>query len=162
MDLHDDKKREYGIISTGNLIRLSDIYQNPCGTEEFVEVSDEVMLFLAECRKKEYRDYSRDYRNVAPISFTERELGEVYHVFSPGADESYFTKLLSDELYAAMRQLKPEAARRFYLYHAEGLTMKRIAEVEGVSQYAVSKSIKRATLQLRRLLCNTDEENPYT
>ncbi len=164
MDLQDIQQSGYECDETPkkHLIRLSDLYPNPCGIEEYVEVSNEIMLYLEECRRTAYRDYSRDYRNLIPSSFDEITLGELHHVFEQGADECYFIKLQSQELYAAMNKIRPEFARRFYLYHAVGMTMKEIADGEGISLNAVSKSLKIAALQLRRLLCNSDEENPYT
>lgn len=161
MELTDKVKQtsEVKKTSTGNLIRLSDIYKNPCGSDEYVEVSDEILMFLIECQKREYRDYSSNYRHIAPINFNEDELGAVYHAFEQGADECFFIKLQSDELYSALQQIKPEFAKRFYLYHAVGMTMEQIAGIEGVSRNAVSKSVRKAALLLRQLMCNSDNEN---
>ena len=140
----------------GNVINLSDYYKDVCGGQKTVEVSDEVLECLKACKREENKLAMRDYRHLAPFGLDEVQTGEIFGAFEESAEDTYFTNVQSDELYAAMRTLKPEVARRFYLHHAVGMTMRAIAEQEGVSPTAVSKSIKRAAEKLRELLTDNN------
>ncbi len=152
----EELKIKYTKTPTGNLIRVADYYPNPCGTEEYVEVSDAVLEYLAKCQSCSYREHSSDTRNIHPFAFDETLTGEVYGIFEQGADEAYWKRIQAYLLYAAMQKISPQKARRFYLYYAVNLTAKEIAAMEGVSKMAVSKSIRTTRKRLRRLLSELD------
>lgn len=145
--------------SKGNLIRLSDFYKDYCGTPEYVEVSDEVLTFLIESKREEQKIRMRDYRHLAACGFDEIEAAVCAGVYVDSAEDIFFEKYQKEEIYAIFRKLKPEVFRRFYLYYAVGLTIQQVAEAEGISHTAVSKSVKKAKAELKKLLCDIDKEN---
>lgn len=152
--------KEYSVKSDNgnNLIKITDFYAHNCTEQEYVEVNDEVLEFLVQKKREEKKLEMRDYRHLAPFGFDEIETAEMHSIYEKSAEDSYFAELQSMELYEAMGKLKLVFRRRFYLYHVDGLTMEEIAKMEGVSRIAISKSLKKTAEELRRLLCNSDEE----
>jgi RNA polymerase sigma factor (sigma-70 family) len=58
------------------------------------------------------------------------------------------------QLYTAVNKLPEAQRRRLLLHFVDNLTYRQIAELEGVNPVAVSHSIKRALIQLKK--CLTD------
>lgn len=62
-----------------------------------------------------------------------------------------YGKVLKDSL----KTLSPEQQRRINKYFWENMSYSEIAEIEGVDESAVRRSIGRALVRLRKTLCNT-------
>lgn len=139
-----------------NYIRISDFYTENCLGQEYVEVSDEVLTYLTDKKREENKIKMRDYRNLAAFGLEEDKAADLCGIYEQSAEEKYYSNLKTTELYEAMDKLKPVFRKRFYLYYAVGLTMKQIAELEGVDHSTVQKSLKSTALKLRELLCNGD------
>ena len=139
-----------------NYIRISDFYTENCLEQEYVEVSDEVLTYLTDKKREENKIKMRDYRNLAAFGFEEDKVADLCGIYEQSAEEQYYSNLKITELYEAMKKLKPVFCKRFYLYYAVGLTMKQIAELEGVDHSTIQKSLKSTALKLRELLCNDD------
>ena len=123
-----------------NQLVLSSVYENNCSQEETVVVDDNILEVLEESRRAEERNrtWERRHRNkgvyLGNESF-EAKLGLV----TQSPDETVHSEMYMDYL----RQFFDEKVyRRGIMYYLDRFTECEIAEIEGVSQAAVSKSIK--------------------
>ena len=139
-----------------NRIKISDFYTGDCLEQEYVEVSDVVLTYLTDKKREENKIEMRDYRYLAAFGLEEEKVAKICVKYEQSTEEKYYENLRTTELYEAMDKLKPVCRKRFYLYYAVGLTMKQIAELEGVDHSTVQKSLKSTALKLRELLCNGD------
>lgn len=57
-------------------------------------------------------------------------------------------------LYAAINKLPEMQRRRLLLHYADDMTHRKIADIEGVNQSAIGRSIKRALKQLQEYLAD--------
>ena len=69
-------------------------------------------------------------------------------------DELYEKKLTNQQLYAAIRQLSENQAKRVYAYYFLDMDEYEIAKAEGISQQAVHSAICRAMRNLEKILKN--------
>lgn len=141
----------------GNLILLSDYYEGYEGSVETVEVSDEVLAFLRECKLEEKRSEMRDYRHRVPFEFNEQDTAAREGIYEPPTDDTYFKNIESDTLYHAICLLNPVQQRRCVMYFFEQYSLKSIGDFEGVSPNAIRQSIAGALIVLRRLLSDFDD-----
>ena len=123
-----------------NQLVLSSIYENNCSQEETAIVDDSILEVLKESRRAEERNrtWERRHRNkgvyLGNESF-EAKLGLV----TQAPDEAIHSEMYLDYL----RQFFDEKVyRRGIMYYLDRFMECEIAEIEGVSQAAVSKSIK--------------------
>ncbi len=123
-----------------NQLVLSSVYENNCSQEETVLVDDSILEVLEEARREEerYRTWGRRHRNkgvyLGNESF-EAKLGLV----TQAPDDAIHSEMYLDYL----RQFFDEKVyRRGIMYYLDRLTECEIADIEGVSQAAVSKSVK--------------------
>ena len=123
-----------------NLLVLSSVYENNCSQEEIVIVDDGILEVLEESLRAEERNltWERRHRNkgvyLGNESF-EAKLGLV----TQAPDETVHSEMYLDYL----RQFFDEKVfRRGVMYYLDRFAECEIAEIEGVSQAAVSKSVK--------------------
>lgn len=123
-----------------NHLVLSSVYENNCSKEETVVVDDNILEVLEEsCRAEERnRTWKRRHRNkgvyLGNESF-EAKLGLV----TQAPDEAVHSEMHLDYLKKFFDQ---KIYRRGIIYYLDRFTECEIAEIEGVSQAAVSKSVK--------------------
>lgn len=138
--------------SKGNLIRLSDFYKDYCGTPEYVEVSDEVLTFLIESKREEKKIQMRDYRHLASFSFKEKEMAEISGVYEPSTEEILMKAYIFSALHEAIDSLNPTSRRRIILYYFDNLSIKCIAQIEGVTPAAIRQNLEVSISILRKKL----------
>ena len=123
-----------------NLLVLSSVYENNCSQEEKVVVDDSILEVIEESRKEEERNrtWERRHRNkgvyLGNESF-EAKLGLV----TQAPDEVVHSEMHLDYL---SQFFDEKVYRRGIMYYLDRFTESEIAEIEGVSQAAVSKSVK--------------------
>ena len=123
-----------------NQLVLSSVYENNCSQEETVLVDDSILEVLEESRKEEERNrtWERRHRNKGVYLGNESFEAKLGLVTSP-LDETVHSEMHLDYL----RQFFDEKVyRRGIMYYLDKFTECEIAEIEGVSQAAVSKSVK--------------------
>ena len=123
-----------------NHLVLSSVYENNCSQEETVIVDDSILEVFKESLRAEERNrtWERRHRNkgvyLGNESF-EAKLGLV----TQAPNETVHSEMYLDYL----RQFFDEKVyRRGIMYYLDKFTECEIAEIEGVSQAAVSKSVK--------------------
>lgn len=127
---------------------LKDFYEYNCTEQQTVEVSDEILQLLQEFKREDKRQEMWNYRHRTPFSI---EVIEDYIADETvDIDGGYIRRIDEELLCRAVGKLNPINFRRLRMYFFEVKTMAQIAEIENVSHIAVSKSIKRALLQLRK------------
>lgn len=123
-----------------NHLVLSSVYENNCSQEETVIVDDSILEVLEESRRAEERNrtWERRHRNKGVYLGNESFEAKLGLVTSP-LDETVHSEMYLDYL----RQFFDEKVyRRGIMYYLDRFTECEIAEIEGVSQAAVSKSVK--------------------
>ncbi len=123
-----------------NLLVLSSIYENNCSQEEIVIVDDSILEVLEESRGAEerHRTWERRHRNKGVYLGNESFEAKLGLVTSP-SDEAVHSEMYLEYL---RRFFDEKVYRRGVMYYLDKFTECEIAEIEGVSQAAVSKSIK--------------------
>lgn len=127
-------------------------YKTANGNEICVEVSTSVKELLEQSDRQIRTQRRQDRRHLDYVDFIDGLTDTA--MMNPQEDiadlvirmESY------QRLYTAINQLSEIQRRRLTLNFINNLTLRQIAEIEGVSQAVVSRSIKRALNQLCKLL----------
>lgn len=120
--------------------------------DEYIEVSDEIADFFASLSRAERAYYEKVRNNKAFYSLDAEDGIESSILFvAESPDELYEKKLTNEELYKAIRMLPELQAKRISALYFQGLTMTKIAEIEGVSVEAVSKSVEKGLTNLEKI-----------
>ncbi|MFR7563776.1 RNA polymerase sigma factor [Faecalibacillus intestinalis] len=125
-------------------INLKYLYPEIYIKEKLVEVTDEVYAVLRKKGRYEYDEY---------FCF-KHELND----FKSEIDMLYFDEL-KETLYSSLNQLTLKQSNRIYEVYFFNYTKTEIANIEGCSEAAIRKSIKRGLIQLRRKLRKYDLYN---
>ena len=141
-------------------INLRDFY--PHYIDCIIEISDEVAAVLYETERLERNYKRRVYRNRAHYSLDAEDGIENDALFlSSSPLELCERRLAVEQLYAALCALPDKQERRVYAHFILGLTKSEIAQIEGVDESAVRRSIERGLGGLRKIflrnLKNTSE-----
>lgn len=135
-------------------IRLKDEY--PWYPDDvYIEVSEEVAeAFLSFARsekaQREKIRYHRAFYSLDAGDGIERDI--VFVSASP--QELYERKVSCEELYSAMNKLPEKQSKRVYAKYFLGMTETKIAQIEGVSAMAISKSIAAGLKRIEKILKN--------
>lgn len=133
-------------------IHLKDEYDwYPAG--EYIEVSDEVAAVFEESNKAEekHRIKAIRYRAIYSLDAGDGIEKEVlFVVMTP--EELYERKLTMQELYKALHMLPEIQFKRIVAYFFQDMKMAEIADIEGVSTNAVSKTIDKGLKNLEKIL----------
>ncbi|WP_312636343.1 sigma factor-like helix-turn-helix DNA-binding protein [Oscillibacter sp.] len=127
-------------------------YKTANGSEICVEVSTPVKELLEQSTRQIQSQRRQDRRHLDYVDFIDGLTDTA--MMNPQEDiadlvirmESY------QRLHAAINQLSDIQRRRLTLNFIDNLTHRQIAEIEGVDQAAIGRSIKRALNQLCKLL----------
>jgi len=116
-----------------------------------VDVSNEVLAELNELQKEYWRLEKREQRHsfhldTLPEHYQPRELHE------PSPEQLLMEQIESTEIVQAIRQLRPKAQRRFLMQAFFGLSVKKIAFIEGCSESSVKASLAQAKEKLKKIL----------
>ena len=130
-------------------------YKLASGSKINVEVSTSVKEELEQSDRKIRSQRRQDRRYLDKEDFIDglTDAAMRYPQETDAADlvmkmESY------RQLYEAVNELPEAQRRRLLLHFVDNLTHRRIAELEGVSQAAISRSIERAKKQLYKRLAD--------
>lgn len=120
-------------------INLRELYPDIYKTDTFLEVADEVQaVFLAD-KRAEARYLRQMYNSLDCDNGIEKAI--VQH--PPTPEEILEDKQLRNQLYVAVMELPDKQAKWIYARFYLGMTVKKIAQAEGVDLSWVYKSIKR-------------------
>ncbi len=89
---------------------------------------------------------------------TEEEGGPIPDTFTPLPEELLLQQEVAELIEEAISQLSPKLRTAFVLYELEGLPMKEVADVLGISESAAKVRVHRARAQLQRYLAEHVKE----
>lgn len=119
----------------------------------FVEVDDEIAIFLKRCDLDESAYRLRTYRHKAYYSLDRHDGIENDIVFlSLSPEEIYERKITNQELYAAINSLPDKQAKRIYAHYFLGMSKSAIAKAEGVRESTIWESIERGLRNIENFL----------
>ena len=132
-------------------IKVSDFYPNAVGENEYTYVSKEVYEVLTDTFRKEYHAQEmRDLRHMIRGGYVEGETEELMAEPGEALEEIVFRRMDMEKLQRAVQALSEGQKERLCLYFFEGLTVRQIAEKQGIMRNAVWKSIQGILEQLRK------------
>lgn len=130
-------------------INLRELYPDVYKTDTLVEVTEEVLAVIQASDRAEAAYKRRMYRHKAQYSLDcNNGIEKVVLVQPPTPEEILEDKQLREQLYAAVMELPDKQAKWIYARFYLGMTVKEIAQVEGVDLSWVYKSIKRGLKRL--------------
>jgi RNA polymerase sigma-70 factor (ECF subfamily) len=134
------------------IINLRDYY--PFYTSDcFVEVHDEVADVFLEFKRHEAAYQRRTYWNKAQYSLDRGDGIENDILFVPlPPEEIYERKVTTEQLHAAISSLPDKQAKRIFAYYFLGISKAAIAREEGVNRSQVTRSIRKALLNIQKFL----------
>ena len=138
-------------------VNLRELYPDIYKTDFFIEVSSEVQdVFLTDQRAEAARQ--RQMYNYKAYYSLDCDNGiEKQVVYQPPTPEMLLEeKQLREQLYSAVMALPEKQAKRIYARFYLGMTVKEIAQTEGVDLSRVYDSIQRGLKCLAKHLKNFD------
>lgn len=151
--LHFKKNHEMEDISMSEWIkiRLKDFYKDAVGETEYTYVTREVYDALADTfRKEAHAQEMKDLRHRTREGYAEGETEDLMAVPEETLEDAVIRQIELEILQKAMQSLTEVQKERLHLYFFEGMTVRTIAEKQGVNRNAVWKSIQGILEQLRR------------
>ena len=132
-------------------INLRELYPDVYKTDTLVEVTEEVFAVIQASDRAEDAYKRRMYRYKAQYSLDcNNGIEKVVMVQPPTPEEILEDKQLREQLYAAVMELPDKQAKWIYARFYLGMTVKEIAQAEGVDLSWVYKSIKRGLKYLAK------------
>ena len=134
-----------------NLRHYYPYYTSDC----FVEVPDHIAAQMHTFKNQEAAYRLRTYRYKAYFSL-DRDDGIENDILllAPSAEELVEHRLRQERLLCAIKKLPEIQARRIYSLYFLGISKHRIAQIEGVNESNVRKSIVRGLIRLKKMLEN--------
>ncbi len=128
--------------------------------EELKRASDQLY------HEEKQSDWRNTHRHISFDQVSSQQLPTY-----PSAEEEYFANLEQAEeqmtrqtmvtlANEALRGLSRSQRRRFLLHTVQKVTVRRIAELEGVSHVAVLNSLRKARLKISRFLGEREKSSP--
>ena len=132
-------------------IRIRDFYENAMGNEECIYVSQAVYEELAGTfRRQAHAERMRDLRHMTAEGYTEGETEDLMAGRGETLEEQIIRRTEIETLQKAMQSLTEVQRERLHFYFYEGLSGREIAELQGINQNAVWKSIQYAIRKLKK------------
>ncbi|MBQ7955180.1 MAG: sigma-70 family RNA polymerase sigma factor [Lachnospiraceae bacterium] len=132
-------------------IRVKDFYKDAIGETEYTYVTREVYEALTETfRKEAHAQQMRDLRHISKECYTEGATEELAFDSTESLEDMVIRHIELETLQKAMQSLTDAQKERLHLYFFEGLTIREIAERQGVNRNAVWKSIQGIIAQMKR------------
>ena len=132
-------------------INLRELYPDAYMEDTFVEVSDEVLAVFLDDKRAEEAHERQIYRYKAHYSLDLKNgIENAIIQFSPSPQEVLEEQLLKHQLYSAVMKLPDKQARRIYARYYLDMTVKEIAQAEGVEPSMVYRSIRCGLKHLKK------------
>jgi len=132
-------------------IRVKDFYKDAIGETEYTYVTREVYEALTETfRKEAHAQQMRDLRHISKEGYAEGATEELAFDSGESLEDIVIRQMELETLQKAMQSLTDAQKERLHLYFFEGLTIREIAERQGVNRNAVWKSIQGIIVQLKQ------------
>ena len=125
-----------------------------CGdasTDEYIDVSDEVLIAMEEETRAVNAAERKKYRYLAQYSLDSNDGIEHYAINKPLSPEAILENRQNrEELYSQIMSLPEKQAKRIYARFYLGMTVKEIARMEGIAEANIYSSIQRGLSRLKK------------
>ena len=139
-------------------INLRDLYPDMYKTDTFLEVTDEVQAVFLSDKRAESAHERQMYRYKAHYSLDcDNGIEDAVVHRSPTPEEVLEEKQLRDQLYAAVMELPDKQAKRIYARFYLDMSVKEIAQAEGVDPRRVRDSIHFGLKKLVKVFSQASE-----
>lgn len=129
-------------------------YKTAKGSRICVEVSTPVKELLEQSNRQIRSQRRQDRRHLDYVDFIGGLSDAAMNHPQADAVDLIIKMDCYRQLYTAIGKLPEVQRRRLLLHFVDNLTYRQIAELEGVNQTAISHSIKRAIIQLKKYLAD--------
>lgn len=131
-------------------IRIKDFYKDAIGETEYTYVSKEVYEAMTETfRKEAHAQEMRDLRHMTRDGYTEGETEDLAFDTGESLEDMIIRRMELETLQKAMQSLTDVQKNRLQMYFFEGMTIREIAEREGINRNAVWKSLQATIARLK-------------
>lgn len=131
-------------------IRIKDFYKDAIGETEYTYVSKEVYEAMTETfRKEAHAQEMRDLRHITRDGYTEGETEDLAFDTGESLEDMIIRRMELETLQKAMQSLTDVQKKRLQMYFFEGMTIREIAEKEGINRNAVWKSLQAIIAHLK-------------
>lgn len=131
-------------------IRIKDFYKDAIGETEYTYVSKEVYEAMTETfRKEAHAQEMRDLRHITRDGYTEGETEDLAFDTGESLEDMIIRRMELETLQKAMQSLTDVQKKRLQMYFFEGMTIREIAEREGINRNAVWKSLQVTIARLK-------------
>lgn len=131
-------------------IRIKDFYKDAIGETEYTYVSKEVYEAMTETfRKEAHAQEMRDLRHITRDGYTEGETEDLAFDTGESLEDMIIRRMELETLQKAMQSLTDVQKKRLQMYFFEGMTIREIAEREGINRNAVWKSLQATIARLK-------------
>lgn len=138
-------------MSEWRKIRIQDYYKEAVGDAEYTYVTPEVYEILANTfRREAHAEQMRDLRNRTAEGYMEGDTEDLLMESPESLEDMVIRQMEIETLQKAMQTLSEIQRERLHLYFFEGMSMREIADLQGMNQNAVWKSIQSGIAALRR------------
>ena len=139
-------------------INLRELYPDIYKTDTFLEVADEVQaVFLAD-KRAEARYLRQMYNYKAHYSLDcDNGIEKAIVRHTPTPEEVLEDKQLRDQIFTAVMELPDKQAKRIYARFYLDMSVKEIAQVEGVDPRRVRDSIHFGLKKLEKVFSQASE-----
>ena len=139
-------------------VNLRDLYPDVYKTDAFLEVTDEVQAVFQSDERAEAAYERKMYRYKAYYSLDcDNGIEDAVVHRSPTPEEVLEDKQLCDQLYAAVMELPDKQAKRIYARFYLDMSVKEIAQAEGVDPRRVRDSIHLGLKKLVKVFSQASE-----
>lgn len=132
-------------------IDLREYYPDYYSTDEYIDVSDEVLIAMEEETRAVNAAERKKYRYLAQYSLDSNDGIEHYAINKPLSPEAILENRQNrEELYSQIMSLPEKQAKRIYARFYLGMTVKEIARMEGIAEANIYSSIQRGLSRLKK------------
>ena len=130
-------------------MKLSDLDPNYQGTQDEIEIPDEIVETLHDFRRSEASQGRTRRRYKASRTLPINLIANSAHYASrPDCEEKLTALYAHEELLLAIQSLSTTQARRIHAVFFQGMSCAEVAKMDQVSRAAVTKTIKKALKKL--------------
>lgn len=136
-----------------HIIKIKDYYPDDCSGHEYMEVSEELYLFLENERKRAEAEARQERRYIAPFGYDDEATSEINGVVSESVEDEFFSKRDWEQIKKVediISKLTPRQRSRLYMRIVKRLSFKEIGKSEGVSITSVEDSYEQSIAKLRK------------
>lgn len=129
-------------------------FKDGLGVFQEIHVTKEVYRIFDEYELQDKKEMNEYYRHIEHSEIYENNLVKRAKEKTISLEDEFIKKATFEDLKKSMNKLKEPYKRRIKLYYFEDKNEAEIAELEGITQQAVSKSLNFAIEKLKNFLRN--------